>query len=245
MWSLNLLFAALCVFASKGDAGATAAFSFPSKKHCVSSYTATHSPDGRKYRATVKESTGGCAETRAGRWEQTTATEKSSLSRRSFFHGLIAAVPIVSSVMVSDASAAVLDAQMVKKLTPEEAEERLRAGRESVAYLLKNYDEICAGGGDNVRRYLGTVGTSSGLFGIGKAMKILSDRADDIVEYTEVSQEVEKTIQQADGSAYMAIFTTTSTSYTPPEKYFKDARIEIERCAKALDQLAPLIGVKL
>ena len=49
-------------------------------------------------------------------------------------------------------------------------------------YLLHNYDSICDGGGDNVRRYLGTVGTSSGLFGIQKAMKALSERADDIVE---------------------------------------------------------------
>lgn len=70
----------------------------------------------------------------------------------------------------------------LKNLSPEEAEQRFRDGRESVDYLLKNYDEICEGGGDNVRRYLGTVGTSSGLFGIQKAMKTLAERADDIVE---------------------------------------------------------------
>lgn len=43
----------------------------------------------------------------------------------------------------------------------------------------------------------------------------------------------------------MAIFTTTSTSGVPPEKYYKDAKIEIERCAKALDELADMIGLKL
>ena len=118
-----------------------------------------------------------------------------------------------------------------------------------MAYLLQNYDEICEGGGDNVRRYLGTVGTTSGLFGIQKAMKALAERAEDIVECelrdivmqcshlfwachilctilqntidTELSREIEQTIEQADGSAYMAIFVTTSTSYTPPAKYFK------------------------
>jgi hypothetical protein len=62
---------------------------------------------------------------------------------------------------------------------------------------------------------------------------------------TELATEVEKTIQQADGSAYMAIFTTTSTSGVPPAKYYKDAKIEIERCAKALDELADMIGLKL
>lgn len=70
----------------------------------------------------------------------------------------------------------------LKALSPEEAEERFREGRKSVEYLLNNYDEICEVGGDNVRRYLGTVGTSSGLFGISKAMKALGERADDIVE---------------------------------------------------------------
>lgn len=62
---------------------------------------------------------------------------------------------------------------------------------------------------------------------------------------TELSREIEQTIEQADGSAYMAIFTTTSTSGVPPEKYFKDARIEIERCAKSMDELAAMIGLKL
>ena len=41
----------------------------------------------------------------------------------------------------------------------------------------------------------------------------------------------------------MAIFTTTSTSGIPPAKYFKDARVEIERCAKTLDELAVMIGL--
>ncbi len=42
----------------------------------------------------------------------------------------------------------------------------------------------------------------------------------------------------------MAIFTVTSTSGVPPEKYFKDAKIEIERCAKDMDELAAMISLK-
>ncbi len=133
----------------------------------------------------------------------------------------------------------------LKDLTMEEAEERFRAGRASVDYLLNNYDEVCEGGGDNVRRYLGTVGTQSGLFGISKAMKTLADKADDIVEFTELSREIEQCIEQADGSAYMAIFVTTSTSYTPPAKYFSDAKIEVKRLAKAMDDLAVMVGISL
>ena len=104
-------------------------------------------------------------------------------TRRSFL-GTTATILVVANL---PANAVVMDSSQskvgtVKSLTPEEAEERFRAGRKTVDYLLKNYDEICDGGGDNVRRYLGTVGIASGLFGISKAMKTLSERADDIVE---------------------------------------------------------------
>ena len=61
---------------------------------------------------------------------------------------------------------------------------------------------------------------------------------------TELSREIEQNIEQADGSAYMAIFVTTSTSYTPPEKYFNDGKIEIERAAKNMDELAAMINLK-
>ena len=132
-----------------------------------------------------------------------------------------------------------------KALTEEEAVIRLREGRKSAQYLLDHYDQICERGGDEVRRYAGTVGTSSGLFGIGKVMTALADRADDFVEYTELSNEVLKSLQQVDGSAYMAIFVTTSTSQTPPSKYFADAKIEVKRAIKALDDLAALIDVQL
>ena len=43
----------------------------------------------------------------------------------------------------------------------------------------------------------------------------------------------------------MAIFVVTSTSSTPPAKYFNDAKIEIKRCAKAMDDLAVMIDLKL
>ncbi|KAL7463383.1 hypothetical protein ACHAXS_003754 [Conticribra weissflogii] len=169
-------------------------------------------------------------------------------SRRDFLNGAISSAAFVTLAptksMATVISSSANKAGTLDALTIEEAEQRFRAGRESVAYLLKNYDEICEGGGDNVRRYLGTVGTTSGLFGVQKAMKTLADKADDIVEYTELATEIEKTIQQADGSSYMAIFTVTSTSGVPPEKYFKDAKIEIERCAKDMDELAAMINLK-
>ena len=64
-----------------------------------------------------------------------------------------------------------------KDLTVDQARARFKEGQTSLKYLLEHYDEICdKGGGDNVRRYLGTVGTTSGLYGIAKVMKILQKR---------------------------------------------------------------------
>lgn len=119
--------------------------------------------------------------------------QQSTSQRRSFLNKISTTFLIAttsSSTIIpttNNANAVVLDNSQIKvgtlkDLTPEEAEQRFREGRETLDYLLTNYKQICDVGGDNVRRYLGTVGTSSGLFGIKKAMKTLSDRADDIVE---------------------------------------------------------------
>ncbi|KAL3778826.1 hypothetical protein ACHAWO_007360 [Cyclotella atomus] len=172
---------------------------------------------------------------------------KSYPDRRTLLKNFISSTALSIPIMYSQPSAAVMSVESKSTLAPitkSEAIDRFRAGRKSVQYLLDHYDEICEGGGDNVRRYLGTVGVTSGLFGIGKALKVLGEDVDDIVEYTELATEVEKTIQQADGSAYMAIFVTTSSSSTPPAKYYKDAKVEIERCAQTLDELALMIGLK-
>jgi len=157
------------------------------------------------------------------------------------------AVLRVAAAMISSApvlSAAAAGMEKVSKLTEEEAEKRLREGRRSIQYLFDHFDEIAAGGGDNVRRYLGTVGFTSGLVQIDRTMKALEDRADDFVEFTETRNEVVQSIQQADGSAYMAIFVATSPSETPPDKYFGDSKIEVRNCIKAMDRLAELIDLK-
>ena len=148
---------------------------------------------------------------------------------------------LISILPTTSAAAAAL-----AKLTPEQAQERFLQGYQSLTYLLEHYDEICQGGGDNVRRYLGTVGTTSGLVGMDKTLKALESRApDDLLEFTETSQELIRCIQQADGSSYMAIFVTTSSSSTPPQKYFDDAKIEIKRGIQAMRDIAAMIDVKL
>ena len=174
--------------------------------------------------------------------------------RRDFFRDVL----LVSSASLSAtakigtrgyvANAAMKSDQKVfevgKELTLDEAKARFKEGQESLDYLLKNYDEICEGGGDNVRRYLGTVGTTSGLYGIAKVMKILQAEADDIVEYTEIMNEVNSALVGADGSAYMAIFTGTSTSGVPESKYYGDAKIEIKRAIASMQELAKQMNIR-
>lgn len=130
-----------------------------------------------------------------------------------------------------------------KPLSTDIALDRFQRGRQSLNYLLENYDEIVLGGGDNVRRYLGTVGTTSGLWGISKVLKRLRDEADDIVEFTDLENEVESAILAADGAAYMAIFVTTSSSSVPPQRYFEDARREAKVAKKFMDKVAVELGL--
>lgn len=130
-----------------------------------------------------------------------------------------------------------------KPLSRDAAYERLAMGQRSLEYLLANFDRIVnEGGGDNVRRYLGTVGTSSGLWGMSKVLNELKDDAEDIVDFTEAKTEFEAAMVQADGSAYMAIFVTFSTSSTPPEKYFADAKREAAIAQKYLGEIADMLG---
>jgi quinol monooxygenase YgiN len=165
-------------------------------------------------------------------------------SRKSFIGKQLALLTVaVITSSVWPAQAAMQNSQNTfqagKDLTLDQALNRFQEAQGSLHYLLDNYDEICQGGGDNVRRYLGTVGVSSGLYGISKVLKILKDQADvdDIVAFSELSDELMAAINQADGSAYMAIFTTTSTSGVPSEKYYNDAKTEIKNATRAMQAL--------
>ncbi len=169
--------------------------------------------------------------------------------RREFFRDVaIALVATSATTIQSPANAAMKSDQTVFKagqeLTIDEAKARFREGQTSLVYLLNNYDEICEGGGDNIRRYLGTVGTSSGLYGIAKVMKVLQQEAEDIVEYTEVMNEINSALVGADGSAYMAIFTESSTSGVPPKKYFDDAKIEVKRAIASMQEIAKQLDIR-
>lgn len=125
------------------------------------------------------------------------------------------------------------------KLTTEEAKSRFKLAIEDVDELLVNYSDIIkSGGGDNVRRYLGTVGVKSHMYGITKVLKILREEADDIVEFTEASNEFEAYLFQAEGAAYQSLFTEHSSAKSTPESLLATAKTDVVSMRKFMGDLA-------
>ena len=120
----------------------------------------------------------------------------------------------------------------------EEAKARFQEARKTLNYMIDNYDDISKEGGDNVRRYLGTVGTTSALYGITKVMKELQDEADDVVQYTENMQDFDYYLRAADTAVYSANFVEFSAAITKPEKFFSDAKSDCLKMRMYMDNMA-------
>ncbi|GMI45807.1 hypothetical protein TrCOL_g10951 [Triparma columacea] len=125
----------------------------------------------------------------------------------------------------------------IKPKSSEEARKRFQEARTSINYLLQNYDTICEGGGDNIRRYLGTVGTSSPLYGIKSVFKYLQEESEDIVEFTENMNEFDRNLTGADGQAYSSMFVEFSAAKGTTKDYYKEAFKEVQMMKKAIDNM--------
>ena len=125
-----------------------------------------------------------------------------------------------------------------EKLSVAEARDRFGLARKDVQYLLDNYAEISASGGDNVRRYLGTVGVTGYMYGITKVLKDLRDEAEDIVEFQETLNEFEAYLYQAEGAAYQSLFVEHSSSKGTPETFLATAKKDVVSMQKYMDNLA-------
>ena len=120
-----------------------------------------------------------------------------------------------------------------------EAKDRFDAAKQDITYLQDHFDDIIAqGGGDNVRRYLGTVGNTSGMYGIMKVLKRLQEEANDIVTYTESMNEFDYSLRAADTACYSANFVEFSAAKTKPKQFFEDALQETGRMLQSLDVMA-------
>jgi hypothetical protein len=173
-----------------------------------------------------------------------------NISRRTLF--LLPGFLLTGGLSAGESKAVVMDTSSNPKVFTagevigvKAAKERFLLAQKAVDELAQNYDEISKGGGDSVRRYLGTVGTASPLYGIGKVMKELQEEASDIVEYTETMSDFDISLRSADTAVYSAIFVEFSSAKTKPEKFFKDARFEIGRMQVYMDIMANELGLKV
>mmetsp|Transcript_22776 Transcript_22776/g.65664 ORF Transcript_22776/g.65664 Transcript_22776/m.65664 type:complete len:221 (-) Transcript_22776:223-885(-) len=106
--------------------------------------------------------------------------------------------------------------------------------------MMSDWSSMEKKGGDSIRVALGTQGTTSPLFQIEKALKVLRDEAEDLVEFTEQSDDFMLRLAAADSMAYSANFAGGSGKPTPPAVYIEKSRKEVEdmqRIAKALSAL--------
>jgi hypothetical protein len=182
-----------------------------------------------------------------------TATDSKSATtiaadRRSFiFHNLSRAAIVASTVSCKcPASATLMDtsSEECKTFKPgiplgvEKAKQRFKDAIADVDELVENYDAICKGGGDNVRRYIGTVGVTSHMYGITKVLKELRDEAEDIVDFTETYNEFEAYLFQAEGAAYQSLFVEHSSAKGTPETFLARAKEDIIQMRKYMGDLA-------
>lgn len=151
-----------------------------------------------------------------------------NISRRSF----LVQTPVTGTAIIS-VLATPLPALAISS---EAAKDQWTKSVTVIDRLLQNWPS----GGDAIRVELGTQGTTSPLFQIDKALKVLREDADDIVEFTELVEDFQLTLSRADSMAYSANFAGGSGKPTPPAVYIEKAKKEVEslqRTAKALGAL--------
>ena len=127
----------------------------------------------------------------------------------------------------------------------------LDASGKTLDELLTNWDKI-ATDGDNVRRYLGTVGVTSPLFKIRGGLRGVLKATDlpdafDAVAFAEASERFLAELQDAEGDAYGAQFADYSTSVgsggqSPSATMLGKARKDVERAQRSYAELLKLLA---
>lgn len=125
-----------------------------------------------------------------------------------------------------------------------QAKQRFQEARKTLDYLIIHYDDISKEGGDNVRRYLGTVGTTSPMYGITKVLKELQDESNDAIEFIENASEFDYYLRAADTAVYSANFVEYSAAKTPPAKFFADAKADCIQMKKYMSNMANELGLE-
>merc|ERR1719460_680335 len=100
-------------------------------------------------------------------------------------------------------------------------------------------------GGDGIRRVLGTVGTTSSVYLIEPAFRLLFEKDETLpMEYIENVEEIMRELTDADGQAYSANFISFSSAKGKPEDYFKRASEAVTRARAKWLELMQLLDLK-
>lgn len=168
-----------------------------------------------------------------------TPVEPASLNRRSFFS---ATAVVATSMLQLTTHPQVASAAATNQET---ALIQWKSSVSAIDNLLENWGSISKGGGDAIRKELGTAnfGTeTSPLFQIEKAFKILRENPNvDIIEFTELSEEFNNALVRADTMAYSSIFAGGSGKPTPPQVYIDKAKKEVEGLQQIAKSLSALL----
>ena len=135
----------------------------------------------------------------------------------------------------------VMDGAVKKAATPEAARAQIAAGFTEINRLFAEFDSIVAGGGgDNIRRVLGVVGTESPIYLIEPAFRLLFESDESLpMEYIELVESLMRNLSSADSEAYSAIFIEFSSAKGKPADYFARSKVAV---GKARDDWKALMG---
>ena len=186
------------------------------------------------------------------------ALQPPPLTRRAILSGVTGAISLGGGVRHVSA-----DDRWVPAGDPAKADSyivQLKAGEKAMVDLLANWEvatkaavqnaEGDAIDGDAVRRVVGSVGTSSPLFGVDKVLKIVGSDLDargavDFIDFTELSDEVVVKLRETNDMAYSAIFSDASGNYGRPgqgsKDYLERSRVALTAALASYRRLLALI----
>ena len=81
------------------------------------------------------------------------------------------------------------------------------------------------------------------MYGITKVVKALREEAEDIVEFTEIADEFEAYLFQAEGAAYQSLFAEHSSAKSTPESLLATAKKDVLQMRKFMGQLASQLSL--
>ena len=132
-----------------------------------------------------------------------------------------------------------------KAASPAAAKQQILAGYDELGRLLRDFEAVVSGGGgDGVRRVLGTVGTTSPVYLIEPAFRLLFDADESLpMEYIETVESLMRNLAAADSEAYSAIFIEFSSAKGKPADYFGRSKQAVARARDDWRQLMDYLSM--